>query len=207
MDTPERKALALAVFWSPAAMGERGIKGRSMPTGCPLCHGSRGVHEHIFWECAKRPEKIDRPSDEVQARLGWPSGQSRKEDEQVVAYMQGVVSEVVWDQGYGKKKGKGKGHSKGREEEVRSVKRKLPFTSTYSLEEKNGGKKEEEKEGRRKRKAKEDQRRDEDSRRTRQGRDRTRKRMTRTKKRPAASPQEEQGAKRRGVRRREVTGR
>jgi len=95
--SPEKLALTLCSFMSPACMQGNG---KNYPTHCCWCGLANGHHDHIFWECGARPQKVRKPADKVQARLGWPVGQDRKYDEDVLTWMARVVREV-WQKRYG----------------------------------------------------------------------------------------------------------
>ena len=96
--SPERRAVTLCAFMSPGCFVGRQT---DFTTRCCWCKEATGHHDHIFWECMARPEKIPRPADKLQARLGWPVGHSPREDNRILSWMARVVGEV-WEQRYGK---------------------------------------------------------------------------------------------------------
>ena len=92
------RCLAQGGFCSPAIMQRRGSK---LPSHCPWCRELLGDHDHIMWECKKRPTKLPKPKMELQARVGWPGpAQNNKINSEIALWQKDVVEEV-WRQRYG----------------------------------------------------------------------------------------------------------
>ena len=90
---------------------------------CPWCSlraDDGASFDHMVWECEKRPIKLERPGDEMQARFGWPLELDRKKDEEILSWMKQVCEQMVIQQGYrvsvgkGSERPKGKGKGKGK---------------------------------------------------------------------------------------------
>ena len=95
----ERMAVAVGAFYSPAAASVAS-EGKFGGDCCWGCGEKMADQDHIMWECARRPGGPERPRDKVQARLGWPVGRSKTEDERVMEWMEAVVRKT-WDSRYG----------------------------------------------------------------------------------------------------------
>jgi len=111
--TPERKAMAMGAFMSPATMQHDRAAQANFTMKCCWCQRVLGTHEHIFWQCPQRPEKWRKPRDARLARLGWAVEGQR--DERIVEYMSRVVREV-WKQRYGARERQEDGESQSEEE-------------------------------------------------------------------------------------------
>ena len=85
---------------SPAAMREQKTE-KEVPTCCIAC-GELGTFDHVFWECQHVHKLLGgRPvvTDPIQRRYGWPKGENKEEDLEVLEWMK-KVTQTIWDQRY-----------------------------------------------------------------------------------------------------------
>ena len=85
---------------SPAAMREQKTV-KEVPTCCIACD-ELGTFDHVFWECQHVHKLLGgRPvvTDPIQRRYGWPKGESKEEDLEVLEWMR-KVTQTIWDQRY-----------------------------------------------------------------------------------------------------------
>ena len=104
---------------TPGAVHMAGMT--QFPSNCPWCRTAIGYHDHVFWECGKRPLKIAKPKCKLQRRLGWASAAKKNADKDraVLDWMQ-VVVEEVWSQRYGDEWCHKKRQTEGKEVETDS---------------------------------------------------------------------------------------
>ena len=85
---------------SPAGMREQNRE-KEVSTCCIAC-GELGTFEHVYWECEHIHKLLGgRPvvTDPIQKRYGWPKGDNREEDLEVLQWMK-KVTQTIWDQRY-----------------------------------------------------------------------------------------------------------
>lgn len=82
-------------FLSPALHAQRPDVGLEH-AACPFCPQPMADHNHIFWQCNRRPNCIRtcQPKDSLQRRFGWPTNQGDENDTLLLEAMTEVAEMV-----------------------------------------------------------------------------------------------------------------